>query len=152
MFERVEEIISGNKLKAACALLGQLYPDREPARIAAEIQRMLDQPGWRMVGIFDGEECAATMLVQEGFRMYCGQFIRMDSMVIDETRRSRGLGRVLMQWAKAEGKKRGADLLMLDSYVYNHEGHRFFFREGAQISGYHFTLDLSDPVSDDETV
>lgn len=145
MFERVEIIQPGAKLQAACKLLEQLYPDREPARIKAEIDTMLAQQGWRMVGIFDGDECAATMLVQEGYRLYCGQFIRMDSMVIDESRRSRGLGRVLMNWTKAEGKRNGANHLMLDSYVFNHEGHRFFFREGAQISGYHFTLDLSEP-------
>lgn len=150
MFERVEVITSGPKLKAACKLLEQLYPDRAPKRIAEEIDIMLAQQGWRMVGIFDGEECAATMFVQEGYRLYCGQFIRMDSMVIDESRRSRGLGRVLMHWVREEGKRNGAVHLMLDSYVFNHEGHRFFFREGAQISGYHFTLDLSEPADDNE--
>ncbi len=149
MFERVEEIKSGLRLNAACTLLEQLYPERSPELIAEEVATMLAQQGWRMVGIFDGEECAATMFVQEGYRLYCGQFIRMDSMVIDESRRSRGLGRVLMDWAKKEGKKRGAVHFMLDSYVTNPEGHRFFFREGAQISGYHFTLDLSEPVEDD---
>ena len=143
MFERVEEITGGAKQEAACQLLTQLYPDREIGTIRTEISQMLAQQGWRMVGIFDGEECIATMLVHVGFRMYCGKFIRMDSMVIDEERRSEGLGKVLMDWVRREGKRMNAALLMLDSYVSNASGHRFFFREGAQISGYHFTLDLN---------
>jgi GNAT superfamily N-acetyltransferase len=142
MFERVEDVRDGEKLEAACVLLTQLYPERGLPRIREEIGRMLAQEGWRMVGIFDGEECVATMLVHVGHRMYCGKFIRMDSMVIDEDRRSAGLGKVLMDWVEKEGRRLNCDLLLLDSFVTNHNGHRFFFREGAQISGYHFTLAL----------
>ena len=143
MFETVEEIRDGVKREAALELLTQLYPERGLETIRTEIDRMLAQQDWRMVGIFDGDECIATLLVHTGYRMYCGKFIRMDSMVIDEDRRSEGLGQVLLEWTRKEGKRLGCEILLLDSFVTNHHGHRFFFREGMQISGYHFTLALS---------
>ena len=66
----------------------------------------------------------------------------MDDLNTDETRRSRGHGKILMDWLKQEAKDRQCVQLQLDSGVQREQTHRFYFREGLTINSYHFRIDL----------
>ncbi len=142
MFESIVECTSEEQLDAACKLLTQMYPERSQAMVKQEVQQMLSEGGWRVMGIFEDNQCVATLLVHVGHRLYSGKFIRMDSMVIDENLRSRGLGKKIFDWVQAEGKRLNCQKLLLDSYVENYDGHRFFLREGMAIRGYHINKAL----------
>ena len=66
----------------------------------------------------------------------------VDDLNTDETRRSHGHGKILMDWLKREAKERGCVQLQLDSGVQREQTHRFYFREGLTINCYHFRIDL----------
>lgn len=66
----------------------------------------------------------------------------MDDLNTDETRRSRGHGKMLMDWLKHEGRERACTQLQLDSGVQRDQTHRFYFREGLTITRDHFRVDL----------
>lgn len=78
-----------------------------------------------------------------GTRFWCGDFIDLDHFVIDETIRGKGIGKKMLRWVEAEATRLGCDQTGLDCYTTHHLAHRFYFREGYIIRGYHFTKTLS---------
>lgn len=68
----------------------------------------------------------------------------MDSMTVHPDCRGEGLGKRLMNRAEEIGRAEGCNLIMLDSYVDNFDAHRFFFREGGHIRGYHIVKPLRE--------
>ena len=61
--------------------------------------------------------------------LFAGKTLYVDDLNTEETRRSRGYGKTLMDWLK---RRRGARCvqLQLDSGVQREQTHRFYFREG----------------------
>ena len=47
-----------------------------------------------------------------------------------------------MDWLEAEAKRKGCKILMLDAYVENFSGHKFYYREGFIARGFHFLKKL----------
>ena len=72
----------------------------------------------------------------EGRRLY------VDDLVSDETRRSRGAGKMMLDWLEAKAKALDCDVLALDSGVQRQRAHRFYFREGMHISSFSFRKTL----------
>ena len=68
----------------------------------------------------------------EGRRLY------VDDLVSDETRRSRGAGKMMLDWLKAKAKALDCNVLALDSGVQRQRAHHFYFREGMHISSFSF--------------
>ena len=74
--------------------------------------------------------------------LFSGKTLYVDDLNTDEARRSRGHGKMLMDWLKREAKDRQCLQLQLDSGVQREQTHRFYFREGLTINSYHFRIDL----------
>jgi len=72
----------------------------------------------------------------EGRRLY------VDDLVSDETRRSQGAGKMMLDWLEAKAKVLDCDVLALDSGVQRQRAHRFYFREDMHISSFSFRKTL----------
>lgn len=79
-----------------------------------------------------------------GARFYCGRMMHMDNFVVDDSIRGQGLGKRLFEWLQEEAKRNGCSRVIFDSYVHSAEAHRFYFREGCSIKGFHFNRMLND--------
>jgi GNAT superfamily N-acetyltransferase len=66
--------------------------------------------------------------------------IYCDDLVTDETKRSLGVGRSLMNYMKQEAIKLGLDKITLDSGCQRGRPHKFYHREGFHIDQFKFTL------------
>lgn len=73
----------------------------------------------------------------DGLHMY------VDDLVTDASRRSSGVGSLLMAWLEEEARAKGCTRLKLDSGTQRGRAHRFYFREGMQVVSFHFHKDLS---------
>ena len=62
----------------------------------------------------------------------------VDDLVSDEVRRSRGSGKMLLDWLENQARNLDCGALALDSGVQRHGAHRFYFREGLHVSAYSF--------------
>lgn len=71
-------------------------------------------------------------------RFYSGDYMDVDNVVVDENLRSQGIGTALMDWLEKHAISLGCRSVMLDSYVTLSRAHRFYFRHGYEILGYHF--------------
>jgi GNAT superfamily N-acetyltransferase len=74
--------------------------------------------------------------------LYCGKILYVDDLNTDEQYRSKGFGKILLDWLKAEARTQGCGHLHLDSGVQREQAHRFYFREGLTINCHHFHMTL----------
>jgi GNAT superfamily N-acetyltransferase len=71
-----------------------------------------------------------------------GRTMYVDDLVTDETRRSRGYGKALLDWLQARAREAGCATFSLDSGTHRQEAHAFYFRERMRVTSFHFAKKL----------
>lgn len=94
--------------------------------------------GYRMVGVFDRKKCMGISGVWISTKLYADKYLEPDNVVIAPNYRSKGVGKLLMTWLEKEARKNGCKTILLDAYVENFSGHKFYYREGFVARGFHF--------------
>jgi len=110
-----------------------------------ELRRRLDvmiPHGYRCIAAFSKERLVGVAGYWLGARFYCGEYMDVDNVVVDESLRSLGIGAKLMDWLHAKAAELGCKIVVLDSYVTYAGAHRFYFRQGYHILGFHFARDM----------
>ena len=107
------------------------------------------EDGYRLLAVRrDGKPVAlAGFRVQEN-SIY-GRFLYVDDLVTDETTRSGGLGRRLIERLTEETRAQGCARLVLDTAMANALGHRFYYRQGLLAHGLRFSMPVdsnTEPV------
>ena len=110
----------------ACVLIAV---EADPGAAAAGSRR----PG-RILGLCTAYQDLHS--VRFGYRAW------VEDLVVDPERRSLGIGKALLDAAKAWGRERGATHLELDSAEARADAHRFYEREGAQYRAISFGWQL----------
>jgi GNAT superfamily N-acetyltransferase len=70
--------------------------------------------------------------VRYGYRVW------VEDLAVDPEERSKGVGKALLDAAKAWARERGATHLELDSALARTDAHRFYDREGAEYRSFSF--------------
>ena len=110
----------------------------DPAELRRRLEVMLPH-GYHCIAAFDGEHIVGVAGYWLGARFYCGEFMDVDNVVVEESMRSAGIGAKLMDWLHAKAAELGCKVVVLDSYVTYVGAHRFYFRQGYEILGFHFS-------------
>ena len=138
----VRKLITDEDILAGRRVMRQLRPQITEDAYLSTVRRMMQTDGYLQAAVFEGH----TVVAVAGYRfmemLYAGKTLYVDDLNTDDTRRSRGHGKMLMDWLKNEAKSRGCVQLQLDSGVQREQTHRFYFREGLAINCYHFRIDL----------
>ena len=138
----VRRLTTDEDILAARGVMRQLRPQISEADYLSTVRRMMQTDGYLQAAVFDGDAVVAVAGYRFMETLYAGKTLYVDDLNTDETRRSRGYGKALMDWLKREAKERGCVQLQLDSGVQREQTHRFYFREGLTINCYHFRIDL----------
>ena len=93
---------------------------------------------YAMAAVFDGEACIGLSGYWIGHKLYSGRYLEVDNFVVDIAHRSRGIGKRLMDELVSIARAEGCRNLMLDAYLENSAGHRFYEHRGFVKRGYHF--------------
>ena len=136
----IRAAVTNEEVRRCLPVLRQLRPDLTEASLVAAVARMKGH-GFSLIYATDDDgvvRAVAGYRVTEMLRT--GTMLEIDDLVTDETGRSRGYGRALFEWLTAEARRLGCSVLELDSGVQRERAHRFYFREGMHILGYHFSL------------
>jgi GNAT superfamily N-acetyltransferase len=94
--------------------------------------------GYRVVGLFDGDECRAAAGYRLLTNFVSGRHIYIDDLVTAERWRSHGYGRLLNKYLVELARKEGCSSVQLDSATHRMKAHRFYFRERYVITSFHF--------------
>lgn len=99
--------------------------------------------GYRMIGVFEGELCLGISGIWIGTKLYSGKYLEIDNFVTDSKYRSKGIGKMLTDHIEKMAREENCQCIMLDAYAVNTAAHRFYFREGYLIRGFHFIKEIS---------
>ena len=98
--------------------------------------------GYQLAYLSNDGRIVALAGFRLGRNLAWGRFLYVDDLVTDESARSQGYGKQLLDWLVAEAKRRECGQLHLDSGVQRKDAHRFYEREGMLFSGHHYALTL----------
>ena len=133
----IKELVTLPEMLAQHPLIQQLNPAMSSAQYEQLLLQMLPNK-YRMVGIFEGDECIGLSGFWISTKLYSGKYLEIDNFVVHTAHRSKQLGKQLSDWLHALAKEEGCQTIMLDAYTTNAAAHKFYFREGFHIKSYHF--------------
>jgi GNAT superfamily N-acetyltransferase len=135
---RVAEAVGDQQILATRDVMLQLRPALPFEEYLPTVKRMMQSDGYRLVALHEND----VVLAVAGFRfmekLSSGKILYVDDLNTDQRERSRGYGKALLDWLKAEARANGCVQLHLDSGVQREDAHRFYFRESLTINAYHF--------------
>ena len=127
-------------LRRGEALHRELRPDLE-ADYVRHLERMFEE-GARVVELVDEGEPRAIAVWRLFHTTYCGRRLEVEDLVTSSTQRSKGYGATLLRWLEAQAVAAGCPTITLHSATHRDRAHRFYFREGYHILGFHFSKRL----------
>lgn len=125
----------------ALKLVQQTNPQLTKKQFESRLKKML-KIGYRCIAYMEKGKMIGICGFWHGTRFWCGDFIDLDNVVVDEKARGRGIGKKMLDWVEKEAKRLNCDQLGLDCYVTHHAAHRFYLREHYIIKGYHMIKPL----------
>ncbi len=138
----IRELTSKADYQSMYPLIKTLNKEMTKKRFGELLAQMLPR-GYRCVAAYQNGKLVGLTGFWEGYRFWCGHYIDLDNVVVDPAIRSKGIGQKMVTWVEKEGKRLGCTMAGLDSYNTAYSAHRFYFREGYRILGYHFTKELA---------
>jgi GNAT superfamily N-acetyltransferase len=138
---RVHLAVSDQEIVACFPVMAQLRPHLRKEDFLGRVRRQMEA-GYGLAYVEDAGRVAAVA----GFRLSeClawGKFLYVDDLVTDDHARSTGHGGELLRWLAAHARENGCAELHLDSGVQRFGAHRFYLREGMDITSHHFGMKL----------
>ncbi|MEP6633014.1 MAG: GNAT family N-acetyltransferase [Luteimonas sp.] len=138
---KIRTLSTAEQLREVWPVVQQLRPHLDEAQFVEQALRQI-RSGYRAAALFeDGVPRAYAGWRVVEFLVY-GRHIYVDDLVTDETSRSHGHGKAMLDWLKAEGERLGCRRLQLDSGTHRKDAHAFYLREGLRIEAFHFGIAL----------
>jgi ribosomal protein S18 acetylase RimI-like enzyme len=124
-------------------LISQLNKVVTEAEYAHALDDMLAH-GYRMLIVWEAEIAVGLSGFWVSAKIYSGKYMEMDNVVIAETARNRGIGKLMSDFLEKIAREEGCQMLMLDAYLENIAAQRFYERQGFVAEGYHFIKRLAN--------
>jgi len=125
------------------AVMAHLRPYLAADEFVGRVQAQQAQ-GYQLAYLEDATDGAVVAV--GGFRVMemlaTGRTLYVDDLVTDETRRSRGFGKTMLNWLETRARGAGCETFSPDSGTFRQEAHAFYFRERMRIVSFHFAKKL----------
>lgn len=122
--------------------MAQLRPHITRDDYVPFVQRLIAKERFQLLAALDDGMVSAVAGYRIMEMLYCGRMMYIDDVVTDERVRSRGYGKALIDWLKAEARRLACSEVQLISRVTREDAHRFYFREDFGIEAFHFRARL----------
>ncbi|KJG01505.1 GNAT family N-acetyltransferase [Photobacterium angustum] len=120
-------------------VLLQLRPNYNLDSLSAQIEKQQSH-GYQVVYVKSSEGILAAAGFNVGEKLSWGKHIYIDDLVTNAQFRSRGVGKVILNWLKTYALEIGCEQIHLDSGVQRFSAHKFYLREGLNIASHHFSM------------
>jgi len=132
------------ELKLISPVLLQLRPQYSEDSLIEQIQSQRTD-GYHVAYVLEEGKVLCVAGFVMGQKLAWTKHIYVDDLVSNEAHRSTGAGKYLIDWLKQYARDNGCQQLHLDSGVTRFGAHRFYLREGFDITSHHFAVvDLND--------
>ncbi|MEN9302135.1 MAG: hypothetical protein RL264_564 [Bacteroidota bacterium] len=133
----VYELTTKEEMLAVLPVLNYLYPNLDEETYSSELDEMI-ACRYGQVAVFENEQCIAVSGFWRGNKLWCGKYIELDNIVVNPNYRSRGAGKLMIDFLVKKAEELGCTMLSLDSYTTNFKAHKLFYNEGFGPMGFHF--------------
>jgi len=133
-------VVEAAWLAAAEPVHRQLRPHL-PDNYADKMRRVFAD-GARMCAAVRGERVVGVAVHRVHENTVDGVQMYVDDLVSDETERSQGIGRALLDHLQRLAREAGCAKFNLDSGTQRQQAHKFYFREGMVVTSFHFAKPL----------
>src|SRR5436190_17651998 len=130
--------VDHSQVASTWPVMRQLRPHLDLQQYCAAVARMRQTDGFRLAAASVGGTVGAVAGFRTMEMLYCGRILSVDDLITDETMRSKGLGKALLDWLTREARSLGCGQLHLDSGLQRLDAHRFYERESLEKIGFHF--------------
>lgn len=103
-----------------------------------EKMRSVFREGGEMCVAVRADRVVGLAVFREFENTHVGRRFYIDDLVTEESERSTGAGRALIEHLEAVARSRGCPGLDLESGTHRQRAHRFYFREGFFITAFSF--------------
>lgn len=101
--------------------------------------RAMQKDGLRLACIREDGRVVAVAGYRVSTNLFCGRHLYVDDLVTAESVRSKGYGKALLAWLRAQAVAEDCNVFHLDSGVQRKRAHQFYQREGLDLASYHFS-------------
>ena len=112
-----------------------------PTDYSAKMRRVF-AGGGRMLVAAEGNAVVGVAVWRMHENTFNGVQMYVDDLVTDESKRSAGVGRALMEALQVKARALGCEGFCLDSGTQRQQAHKFYFREGMVVTSFHFDKKL----------
>lgn len=138
----IQTIVGDTELRAVWPLVSQLRPHLDENGFVAQMHRQIAE-GCRATVAYDEQGVPRAFACWRVMEMLAvGLHVYVDDLITDQAVRSRGYGKAMLDWLKAEAKRLGCVRLQLDSGTHRQDAHAFYLRERLRIEAFHFGVKL----------
>lgn len=134
----IEELTSETELREVYPIVDQLRPVGE-ARFLELVADMREESGYRLYGLRDESNSmvgVAGIVVQTN--LYHGRHVWVHDLVVDEPKRGKGHGSMLLSWVFDWADEHDCSCVELASGLWRDEAHEFY--ENMDMEKYCFTF------------
>jgi GNAT superfamily N-acetyltransferase len=123
-------------------LLDQLGYPADPAAVESRLERLRIVGDRVVVAEVDGRVAGLAQLHVSPSLEFDRPAAKLAALVVDETRRGKGVGRALVETMEARARARGCVLLFLTTAEHREGAHAFYRRIGLEHTGRRFAKRL----------
>ncbi|WEM45124.1 GNAT family N-acetyltransferase (plasmid) [Photobacterium sp. DA100] len=122
---------------AVAPIMQQLRPKYELEQLIELVSQQRKQ-GYQLVYVREGTSVLSVAGFVTGHKLGWGNYLYIDDLVTDETQRSTGAGRYLLEWFKDYAHINQIEQIHLDSSVHRYGAHKFYLQQDFVIASHHF--------------
>ncbi len=106
------------------------------------VTELMQSEGVQMVFIEDGGNAICAGVFRMNYYFYRGKNIYIDDLSTLPAYRSKGFGKIILNWIKDFAIKNNCNNIHLDSGHHRYDAHRLYLNYGFKIASHHFVMDL----------
>ncbi len=131
-------ILDKSSIDEIVSLTKQLNPNTEINTLKKRHAEMFTFQSYRCFGLFDNNTLIAVSSGWITVKLYSGKQLEIDNVIVDSSIQSKGYGKVFLNKIENWAKEEGCETIELNAYSQNNRAHKFYFKHGYEILGFHF--------------
>jgi GNAT superfamily N-acetyltransferase len=109
-----------------------------------ETVRGMEQDGYCLAFIEEEDRVVAAAGYRIHSTLFMGKHLYVDDLVTSESARSKGYGKLLLDWLRDKARSADCQYFRLDSGIARSQAHKFYFNQGFSIGAFSFSERLAD--------
>src|SRR6476469_4359346 len=133
----IRELKTIDEMVAQIQVMQHLYPKLTVVKYRSLLNEMIPH-NYRQIAVFENDQCLGISGYWFGTKLWCGKFIELDNFIVHPDYRSKGVGKLICDYANSKAESLGCTNIVLDTYTNNFPAHKFYYNQGFGPKGFHF--------------